>query len=117
MLNERGLPGVRFEPTTFTPRRPGDGKYADRAIPGVRVVVTARNRFHAGRVGAAILWALARSAGDSLRVDAHAFDLRFGSASAREALMRGEDPDAVIDRSLPQVVAFHERARRYYLYK
>jgi uncharacterized protein YbbC (DUF1343 family) len=117
MLNERGLPGVRFEPTTFTPRRPGDGKYADRAIPGVRVVVAARNRFHAGRVGAAILWALARSAGDSLRVDARAFDLRFGSPSAREALMRGEDPDAVIDRSLPEVVAFHERARRYYLYK
>ncbi|HWJ24563.1 MAG TPA: DUF1343 domain-containing protein, partial [Gemmatimonadaceae bacterium] len=117
MLNERGLAGVRFEPETFTPHRPGDGKYAERTIPGVRVVVTARNRVHAGRVGAAILWALARTGGDSLRVDARAFDLRFGSPSAREALLRGEDPDAVVDRSLPAVVAFHERAKRYYLYR
>ena len=117
MLNERGLAGVRFEPETFTPHRPGDGKYAERTIPGVRIVVTARNRVHAGRVGAAILWALARTGGDSLRVDARAFDLRFGSPSAREALLRGEDPDAVVDRSLPAVVAFHERAKRYYLYR
>lgn len=117
MLNERGLAGVRFEPETFTPHRPGDGKYAERTIPGVRIVVTARNRVHAGRVGAAILWAVARTSGDSLRVDARAFDLRFGSPSAREALLRGEDPDAVVDRSLPAVVAFHERAKRYYLYR
>lgn len=117
MLNERGLAGVRFEPETFTPHRPGDGKYAERTIPGVRIVVTARNRVHAGRVGAAILWALGRTGGDSLRVDARAFDLRFGSPSAREALLRGEDPDAVVDRSLPAVVAFHERAKRYYLYR
>ena len=117
MLNERGLAGVRFEPETFTPRRPGDGKYADRTIPGVRVVVTARSRVHVGRLGAAIVWALGRVGGDSLRVDARAFDLRFGSPAARQALLRGDDPDGVVDRSLPEVVAFHERARRYYLYR
>jgi uncharacterized protein YbbC (DUF1343 family) len=117
MLNERGLAGVRFEPESFTPQRPGDGKYADRTVPGVRVVVTNRSRVHVGRLGAAILWAIARADGDSLRLDARAFDLRFGGAAAREALVRGEDPDAVIDRSLPAVVAFRDRARRYQLYR
>lgn len=117
MLNARGLGGVRFQPESFTPRRPGDGKFADRSVPGVRLVVTDRNRVHSGRVGAAVLWALIRTARDSLGLDGRGFDLRFGSPSAREALLRGEDPDAVIDRSLPEVVAFRDRARRYELYR
>jgi uncharacterized protein YbbC (DUF1343 family) len=117
MLNERGLGGVRFEPETFTPKQPGDGKYANREVRGVRVVVTDRSRVHVGRLGAAILWALARAHPDSLRIDAKAFDLRFGSPAAREALMRGDDPDAVVDRSLPAVLAFRERVRQYELYR
>ncbi|HET7456080.1 MAG TPA: DUF1343 domain-containing protein [Gemmatimonadaceae bacterium] len=117
MLNDRGLAGVRFERETFTPQQPGDGKFAGREIAGVRVVVTDRSRIHAGRVGAAILWAVAKVNGDSLRLDARAFDLRFGSPAAREALLRGEDPDAVVDRSLPDVVAFRDRARRYEIYR
>ncbi|MFL5576457.1 MAG: exo-beta-N-acetylmuramidase NamZ domain-containing protein [Gemmatimonadaceae bacterium] len=117
LLNERGLGGVRFEAEPFTPRSPGDRKYADREIPGVRVVVTNRELVQVGRVGAAILWAVRRTAGDSLRIDARAFDLRFGSPAARQALLAGDDPDAVIDRSLPAVVAFTTNARRYFLYK
>lgn len=117
LLNERDLGGVRFEAETFTPRSPGDGKYAGREIPGVRVVVTNRDLVHVGRLGAAILWAVGRTAGDSLRVTPRAFDLRFGSAAARVALLAGEDPDAVIDRSLPAVVAFTAKARSYFLYK
>jgi len=35
----------------------------------------------------------------------------------REALLRGEDPDAVIDRELPAVVEFQARSRRYWIYR
>ncbi len=35
------LPGVRFVPATFTPLDPGDGKFADTLIQGVRLVATA----------------------------------------------------------------------------
>ncbi|CAA9356938.1 MAG: hypothetical protein AVDCRST_MAG40-3223, partial [uncultured Gemmatimonadaceae bacterium] len=66
---------------------------------------------------AAILWAVGRANADSLRVTARGFDLRFGRAAAREALLAGEDPDAVIDRELPAVVAFTTRARRFHLYR
>jgi len=117
LLEERGLPGVRFEAETFTPTNPGDKKYGGQEVPGVRIVVTDRDRVHAGRVGAAVLWALAKAARDSLRITPRAFDLRFGSPAAREALLAGEDPDAVIDRSLPEVVAFSQRARRFLLYR
>jgi uncharacterized protein YbbC (DUF1343 family) len=117
LLNGRGLPGVRFEAEQFTPRDPTDSKYGGQLIPGVRVHVTERDRIHAGRVGASILWALVRTHRDSLRLTNAGFDLRFGSPAAREALLAGDDPDSVIDRDLPAVVAFDRAVRRYLLYR
>jgi uncharacterized protein YbbC (DUF1343 family) len=117
LLAGRGIPGVRFEAERFIPHDPTDGKYGGREIAGVRVDVTDRNAFHAGRVGAALLWAIAQANRDSLRIDTLSFDLRFGSPSARAALLRGDDPDVVIDRQASAVVAFARRARRYELYK
>jgi uncharacterized protein YbbC (DUF1343 family) len=117
MLNERDLGGVRFEAERFTPRGPGDGKFDGRELPGIRIIVTDRERLQAGRIGAAILWALARAHKDSLRLNAMAFDLRFGRAALREALLRGDDPDGVLDKELPAVVAFQQRAKQYYLYR
>jgi uncharacterized protein YbbC (DUF1343 family) len=117
LLNQRELAGVHFTAETFTPAQPSDEKYAGVALPGVRVQVENRDRVQAGRLGAAILWAVARTSGDSLRLDARRFDLRFGSPAAREALLRGEDPDRVIDRELAQLADFARRMRPYRLYR
>ena len=54
--------------TTSRRERPGDGKYSGQTIPGIRIVVTDRDRFSAGRTAAAILWAVHRGAPDSLVV-------------------------------------------------
>ena len=116
LLEDQGLSGARFEAERFTPENPGDNKYGGRAIPGVRIVVEDRERFQAARVGAAVLSALARTAPDSLRVTARTFDLRFGSPEAREAIMRGDDPDGPIDRVQPAIVAFLRRVKPYLLY-
>jgi uncharacterized protein YbbC (DUF1343 family) len=116
-LRDRTVHGVRFDVERFTPRSPGDGKYDGRSIPGVRITVTDRERVHTGRLAAAILWAVARTAGDSLRLEARAFDLRFGDPAGRQALLRGDDPDGVIDRSLAAVHDFTLRARPYLLYR
>lgn len=116
-LRERGVHGVRFGAERRTPRAPGDGKYDGRSVPGVRITVTDRDRVHTGRLAAAILWAVARTGGDSLRLDGRAFDLRFGAPDARRALLRGEDPDGVIDRSLAAVNDFRVHARPYLLYR
>jgi hypothetical protein len=54
---------------------------------------------------------------DSLRIDSLGFDLRFGSPSARRALLRGDDPDEVIDREIPAAMAVDQRARKFRLYR
>jgi uncharacterized protein YbbC (DUF1343 family) len=117
LLQDRGIPGVRFEAERFTPNSPTDGKFGGQSILGVRIVVTDRDRVNAARVGAALVWAIAQTSRDSLKVRDVAFDERFGAARVREALLRGEDPDTVLDRELPATVAFRESIRAYLLYR
>lgn len=117
LLRDRMLPGVKFEAESFTPQAPTDGKYPSRRIPGIRILVSDRERVNAARVGAALLWAIARTSADSLVIRAPAFDARMGAARVREALLRGDDPDSVIDRELPAVIAFQESAKPFLLYR
>lgn len=115
-LEEYGLGGVRFDAVRVTPEKPGDAKFAGKNIPMVRIVVLDRDRVQVGRLGAAILWALGREHADSMRINARTFDDRFGVPAAREVLLRGDDPDEVIDRMQPAVVAFQRGVRPYLLY-
>jgi uncharacterized protein YbbC (DUF1343 family) len=115
-LDGLGLAGVRFRATTFVPVHPTDGKYSGRRVPAVRVEVTDRDRVQVGRVSGALLWAVARANADSLRLDTLAFDVRFGRGALRRALIAGGDPDAILDRELPAVIAFERRTRRFRLY-
>lgn len=116
LLNDRLIPGVTFRAELFTPRAPTDGKYPETEIPGVRIVVTDRNTMNPSRVGAALLWAIAKTSPDSLKISNTGFDERFGAAVLRDALMRGDDPDSVIDLELPAVTAFRDKIRKYLLY-
>ena len=117
LLNARNLPGVRFERSDFTPLDATDRKYSGRPLAGIRVVVTDRDRFAAGRTSAALLWAIHRVAADSLVVRGPAWDDRFGRPAMREALMRGEDPDAVVARDSANVDAWWRQVAPYRLYR
>lgn len=117
LLEDLTLTGVKFRAERFTPNQPGDNKYGGRAIPGIRLELTDRERVQPARIGAALLWALTRVHADSLKVQAPGWDLRMGSTRVREALQGGADPDAVMDRLLPAVVAFEKDARRFHLYR
>lgn len=119
-LNERGLTGVRFEAERFTPRNPTDGKFGDRAIPGVRIIVDDRDRAQMARVSAAVLQAIVQLHGDSLRLTARGYDERSGSSSIREALVApgsDADPDELIDAFLPALVAWQRATRPYLIYR
>ena len=70
-----------------------------------------------GRVAASILWALAQTSRDSLVVRNAAFDLRFGRPAMREALLRGEDPDAVTARDAGSVTEWRRQVAPFRLYQ
>ena len=114
---ERLIPGVKFEVEHFTPKDPTDGKYGGQTIPGVKIVVTDRDRVNASRIGASLFWAIAQTSRDSLKINDRVFDERFGAARIREALLRGDDPDSVLDRELPAMVTFRESIKGYLLYR
>jgi uncharacterized protein YbbC (DUF1343 family) len=57
-----GLPGIAFEGVSFTPRGPGDGKYADTLVTGLRLRVTDRQRYDPTRTAVVLLQAIAESA-------------------------------------------------------
>jgi uncharacterized protein YbbC (DUF1343 family) len=117
ILRDREIPGVRFYVESFTPIGPTDGKYPGQTIPGIKIVIINRSAVQSVRVGATLLWAINKTAGSRLTIDNRGFDLRFGSPRVREALLRGEDPDVLIDREYKSAYAFRERTRQYLIYK
>ena len=117
ILRDREIPGVRFFVESFTPVSPTDGKYGGQTIPGIKIVVINRSALQAARVGATLLWAIRKTAGNRLEVRDREFDLRFGSPADREALLRGDDPDVLIDREYKAAYAFRERTRQYLMYR
>ncbi len=117
ILRDREIPGVKFFVESFTPQNPTDEKYGGQTIPGIRIQVIGRSNLQAARVGASLLWAINKTAGSKLTIRNRDFDLRFGSPRDREALMRGDDPDVLIDREYKAAYAFRESTRQYLLYK
>jgi uncharacterized protein YbbC (DUF1343 family) len=117
ILRDREIPGVRFYVESFTPVGPTDGKYPGQTIPGIKILVTNRSALQSVRVAATLLWAINKTAGSRLTIDNRGFDLRFGSPRVREALLRGEDPDVLIDREYKSAYAFREGTRQYLIYK
>ncbi len=117
ILRDREIPGARFYVESFTPLNPTDGKYGGQTIPGIRIRVYNRSNLQAARVGASLLWAINKTAGSKLTIRNRDFDLRFGSPSVREALLRGDDPDVLIDREYKSAYAFREATRQYLIYR
>jgi uncharacterized protein YbbC (DUF1343 family) len=117
ILRDREISGARFFVESFTPVNPTDQKYGGQTIPGIKITVYNRSNLQAARVGAALLWAINKTAGSKLTIQNRAFDLRFGSPAVREALLRGDDPDVLIDREYKSAYAFREATRQYLIYR
>jgi uncharacterized protein YbbC (DUF1343 family) len=117
ILRDREISGARFFVESFTPVNPSDQKYGGQTIPGIKITVYNRSNLQAARVGAALLWAINKTAGSKLTIQNREFDLRFGSPSVRQALLRGDDPDVLIDREYKSAYAFREATRQYLIYR
>ena len=102
-LNNRKLPGVRFESITFTPKSiPGMSSrpaYKGMEIPGLRITVTAPHLYQSVETSVHILSALYSSLGDKGRerfFSRVGFDHLSGTSSLRFAIERGLPVEEII---------------------
>ena len=123
-LNTLGLPGARFETTTYTPRsisgvatRP---RFEGRQIDGARVVVTDATRVEPLEIGMHALAALAaqaRSQGSTRLFRKLAmFHAIAGTKRLHRMLEAGNDGTAIVAAWQAEVAQFKARRARYLLY-
>lgn len=105
--------GVRFEPVTFTPASPGDGKFDGETVSGVRVVGET-SAYDAPRVAVAMLVESRRASGDEWFWRESHFDRLAGTDRLRLGIEAGEGVDELTADWSEAVVAF-ERTRASYL--
>jgi len=123
-LNAQHLPGVRFEPISFTPRAlPGMAthpKLKDVPLDGIRYIVTDAAVFRPVDTGVYVLHAFYHQAPDSLRgsfLKKRWLSLMSGTPRLYDMVTSGATPDAIIAAWTDEVFAFETRRRPYLLYE
>jgi uncharacterized protein YbbC (DUF1343 family) len=110
------LPGVRFRATTFTPSRPGDGRFADTAVAGIRLEVTDRRTYDPTRTAVHLLATIGARHPDRIGWIPRHFDRLAGGPGLREAIQAGRDPDEIVGGWAAARAAFEARRKPYLLY-
>ena len=115
-LRSGDAPGVRAKAVSFTPNRPGDGKYADTALVGIRLEVTDRDRYDPTSTAVLLLAAIRRIHPAEFAWIPKHFDRLAGTTALRTAIDAGEDPAAIVRGWEPARRAFLERRKPVLLY-
>jgi uncharacterized protein YbbC (DUF1343 family) len=108
--------GVRFTGTAFTPASPGDGKYADTLVSGIRLITTDRTRYDPTVTAVHLLAALRIVHPQVFSFRPAQFDRLTGGPDLRLAIERGE-PVAAIERHWSsELERFRQHRRQFLLY-
>jgi uncharacterized protein YbbC (DUF1343 family) len=110
------LAGVRFTGVRFTPSRPGDGKYADTALVGVRLAVTDRAAYDPTATAVHLLAAIRAVHGRQFAWIPRHFDRLAGGPELRAQIEAGVDPSAIVRGWTPMLERFRERRKAMLLY-
>jgi uncharacterized protein YbbC (DUF1343 family) len=115
-MRAAALPGVRFVGVTFTPSRPGDGKYADTTLAGIRLVVSDRGTYDPTATAVHLLAAVRAVHGEQLAWIPKHFDRLAGGARLREQIEAGTAPGTIVQGWAGDLARFKERRRAFLLY-
>jgi uncharacterized protein YbbC (DUF1343 family) len=110
------LPGVRFAGVTFTPTRPGDGKYADTLLSGIRLQVTDRGAYDPTATAVQLLAAVRAVHADRFGWIPKHFDRLAGGVVLREQIEAGMAPNAIVRGWAGALERFKARRREFLLY-
>lgn len=115
-LQAADLPGVAFRSVRFTPHAPGDAKYADTALVGIRLRVTKRENYDPSRTAVVLLSIIQRLHPTRFHWLAPQFDRLAGGSGLRTALERGDDPRSIAAGWEPELEHFKAHRRPSLLY-
>ncbi len=115
-LNGASIPGVRFEPARFTPRAPGDGKFPDVEVHGVRLVAE-NPGYDAPRAAVAVLVEAYAMSGDRWSWREAHFDRLAGTDALRRAVEAGATVEAVTADWSAAIADFETRRASSLLYR
>jgi uncharacterized protein YbbC (DUF1343 family) len=115
-LRRGAPPGVRFSGTRFTPDGPGDGKYPDTVLVGIRLTTTDRGRYDPTVTAVRLLAALRQTHPAAFAFRPAQFDRLAGGPELRTSIERGESVSAIAARWQEELGRFRERRRAFLLY-
>ena len=111
-LNARGIPGVTFEPQTWSPR---SGFWSGKTLAGVLLHITDPAVFPNVRAAVELL-AAARTQGKFHAEHPERMDRDWGTDRVRTMLTNGASPDAIVAAWQPGLHAFDALRKPYLLY-
>jgi uncharacterized protein YbbC (DUF1343 family) len=115
-LRRAAPPGVRFSATRFTPAAPGDGKYPDTLLAGIRLSTTDRAGYDPTLTAVHLLAALRQTHPAAFAFRPAQFDRLAGGPDLRAAVDRGESVSAIAARWREEVKRFREWRRDFLVY-
>jgi uncharacterized protein YbbC (DUF1343 family) len=119
-LNYYKLPGVKFEPISFTPtdieKVTVDPKYEGEKCGGVYLNVYDREKFEPVKVGVYILYALKKLYPDKFKWRTAGQDRLWGTDKVRLMIDEGKKPDEIIKTWEDDVKKFLSIRQKYLLY-
>jgi uncharacterized protein YbbC (DUF1343 family) len=115
-IRAAALPGVRFSGVQFRPRKPGDAKYADTALAGIRLEVTDRSSYDPTATAVHLLSVIRKTHPKDFRwIPAH-FDRLAGGPVLRQQIDAGVAADSIVKSWQPALEHFRNRRGPVLLY-
>ncbi|MEO8478552.1 MAG: hypothetical protein ABI542_02890, partial [Gemmatimonadota bacterium] len=110
------LPGVTFEGVTFTPREPGDAKWAETTVRGIRLHLTDASRYDPTVTAVHLLAAVQAVHPDRIKLGG-IFDKLAGGPTLRDAILRGDAAATIVAGWQSGLTAYRERIKPFLLYR
>lgn len=122
-LNSKGLPGLQFKSTNFTPRpikgMDSSPKHEGKKLSGIRYQITDAHKVRPVEAGVHVLLAFYRSAPDSVKEDffrASRLNTLAGSEHFYSWVKSGVPADVIIQKWEKEIEAFRQKRQPYLLY-
>ncbi len=115
-LRRAAPPGVRFSGTVFTPGAPGDGKYPDTLVAGIRLTTTDRGMYDPTVTAVHLLSVIRQVHPGTFAFRPGQFDRLAGGSDLRVAIDRGESVAAIAAGWRGELERFEDTRRRFLLY-